>query len=44
MNLLQSFIILQWKDSYDLFSDKKVKLSGIPKTFLYIKISEKNDN
>ena len=27
-----------------LFRDKKVKLSGSPKTFLCIKTSEKNDN
>ena len=39
-----SFIILQWKDSYDLFGDKKVKLSGSPKTFLCIKTYKKNDN
>ena len=39
-----SFIILQWKDSYDLIGDWKVKLSGSPKTFLCIKTSEKNDN
>ena len=39
-----SFIILQWKDSYDLIGDRKVKLSGSPKTFLCIKTSEKNDN
>ena len=32
------------KDSHDLFRDEKVKLSGSPKTFLYIKTSEKNDN
>ena len=39
------FIILQWKDSYDLFWDEKVKLSGSPQTFfIYIKTSEKNDN
>ena len=44
MHLLQSFIILKRKDSYDLFGDKKVKLSGSPKAFLYIKTSEKNDN
>ena len=35
MNLLQSFIILQWKDSYDLIVYKKVNLSGSPKTFFY---------
>ena len=39
-----SFIILQGKDSYDLFGDEKVELSGSPKTFLCIKTSEKNDN
>ena len=39
-----SFIILQWKDSYDLIGDGKVKLSVSPKTFLCIKTSEKNDN
>ena len=44
MSLLQSFIILQWKDSYDLIGDEKVNLSGSPKTFLYIETSEKNDN
>ena len=32
------------KDSYDLIRDEKVKLSESPKTFLYIKTSEKNDN
>ena len=31
-----SFIILQWKDSYDLFRDKRVKLSESPKKFLCI--------
>ena len=35
---VRKFIILQCKDSYDLFGDKKVKLSGSPKTFLYIKL------
>jgi len=38
-----SFIILQWKDSYDLIGDWKVKLSG-RRFFKYIKNSEKNDN
>ena len=33
-----SFIILQWKDSYDLIGDRKVKLSGSPKTFYVLKL------
>ena len=32
-----SFITLQWKDSYDLIGDRKVKLSGSPKTLKLLK-------